>query len=64
VSRSRAADDFPAIRARLEELRRERGDKPEPVDDRAVDVQRSDAVVRGGVPSRSLGPSWIMRRTL
>jgi hypothetical protein len=32
VIRPRAADDFPAIRARLEELRRERG-RPRAADD-------------------------------
>jgi hypothetical protein len=36
VTRPRAADDFPAIRARIEELRRERARVPDDDDDRRV----------------------------
>jgi hypothetical protein len=44
VNRSRAADDFATIRARLEELRREReGTKP-----REKEAQRDPPVLRGG----------------
>jgi hypothetical protein len=60
----RAADDFPAIRARLEELRRERGDALATDDDRAADGSRPYAVGASGVPSRSSGLSPIMRRAL
>jgi hypothetical protein len=44
VNRPRAADDFATIRARIEELRREReGTKP-----REKEAQRDPPVLRGG----------------
>ena len=62
MRRSRAADDFPAIRARLEELQRERSAEPAPDDRRWPDRPRPYAVGSSGVPSRSPGLSPIMRR--
>jgi hypothetical protein len=55
VTRPRAADDYPAIRARMEELRQERARAP--ADD-------SDTRMPGGPPAadRSSGLSPIMRR--
>src|SRR5262245_12710234 len=44
VARPRAADDFPAIRARLEELRRERSVEPEPDDWRWLNRPPASAV--------------------
>lgn len=64
MARPRAADDFPAIRARLEELRRERSDTPAVEDKRTPDRPRPFAVGSGGLPSRSPGLSPIMRRVL
>ena len=44
MTRPRAADDFPAIRARLEELRRERAQAPTEKEDRSVIGPRRDDV--------------------
>jgi hypothetical protein len=62
MGRPRAADDFPAIRARLEELRRERSGEPAPDDRRTTDRPRIYAVGSGSVPSRSSGLLPIMPR--
>jgi hypothetical protein len=65
VNRPRAADDFATIRARLEELRREReGTKP-----REKEAQRDPPVLRGGAirwpPSESsAGPGRIRQSGL
>jgi len=45
VTRSRAADDFPMIRARIEELRRERG-RPRAADDFAMIRARMEELSR------------------
>ncbi|HVC54626.1 MAG TPA: hypothetical protein VND95_01645 [Stellaceae bacterium] len=62
--RPRAADDFPAIRARLEELRREHAPPPAnadpPPDPPRVESARPDPV-RASVRR---GPSPAMRRAL
>jgi hypothetical protein len=63
MARPRAADDFPAIRARLEELRRERGGVTA-ADDRTTVGPRPYAVGASEVSSRSRGLSPIMRRAL
>jgi hypothetical protein len=60
VSRPRAADDFPAIQARMQELRRERG-RPRAADDfRAIRArleelrrERERACVSAGTRCRS-----------
>jgi hypothetical protein len=62
MGRSRAADDFPAIRARLEELRRERSGDPAPDDRRTPDRPQTYAVGSGSVPSRSSGLLPIIPR--
>ena len=62
MSRPRAADDFPAIRARLQELQRERSAEPAPDDRRWPDRPRPYAVGGSGVPCPSPGLSPIMRR--
>jgi len=54
VSRPRAADDFPAIRARLEELQRERSAEPAPDDRRWPDRPRPYAVGSSGGRARRL----------
>jgi hypothetical protein len=62
VARSRAADDFPAIRARMEELRRERAHVPPADDPRRAGPP--DAISnRPGLAAGS-GPSPVMRRAL
>ena len=45
MTRPRAADDFPIIRARLEELRRERS-RPRPADDFAMIRARMEELRR------------------
>ena len=62
MGRPRAADDFPAIRARLEELRRERSGEPAPGDRRTPDRPQTYAVGSGTVQSRSSGLLPIMPR--
>jgi hypothetical protein len=63
MGRPRAADDFPAIRARLEELRRERSGEPAPDDRRTPDRPQTYAVGSGGsMQSRSSGLLPIMPR--
>jgi len=65
VTRPRAADDFPAIRARIEELRRERARAPADDEARISDGPRPYAIsARPGSTDRSLGLSPIMRRAL
>jgi hypothetical protein len=65
VTRSRAADDFPAIRARIEELRRERARAPADDDARISDGPRPYAISgRREATDRSSGLSPIMRRAL
>ena len=58
MTRPRAADDFPAIRARMEELRRERARAPA-VDD----LRRADGPRPYAISSRP-GLSPVMRRAL
>ena len=58
MNRPRAADDFAAIRARMEELRREReGTKP------SEEMQRAPPLARGGTnlwrPETSAGPGRL-----
>ena len=48
MGRPRAADDFPAIRARLEELQRERSGQPAPDDRHAPDRLRPNAAGSDG----------------
>jgi len=65
VTRPRAADDFPMIRARMEELRRERA-RPRAADDfrmirtRMEELRRERAQVSAERDTRPLGPpsSW------
>ena len=66
LTRPRAADDFPAIRARMEELRRERRARARADDDtRIPDGPRPYAISgRPGSMDRSSGLSPIMRRVL
>ncbi len=64
MARPPAADDFPAIRARLEELRRERGGQAPLVDDRTPEAPRPYAVGSRAVQSRSPGLTPLMRRAL
>jgi hypothetical protein len=49
VTRSRAADDFPMIRARMEELRRERA-RPRAADDFAMIRARMEELRRAPTP--------------
>jgi hypothetical protein len=65
VTRPRAADDFASIRARMEELRREReGTKPS---DSENDPQRGAPIPRGGAirwpPSESSSRPERVRRS-
>ena len=65
MTRPRAADDFPAIRARMEELRRERARVPADDDTRMSDGPRPYAISgRSGSTDRSAGLSPMMRRAL
>jgi hypothetical protein len=65
VTRPRAADDFPAIRARMEELRRERAPTSAGDDTRRSDGPRPYAISGGSGPAdRSSGISPMMRRAL
>jgi hypothetical protein len=66
VTRPRAADDFAAIRARMEELRREHAVAPPNDAEREVNRTSPDAVI-GSVPAthgRSSGMSPMMRRAM
>ena len=62
MGRPRAADDFPAIRARLEELQRERSGEAAPGDRHTLDKPQTYAVGSGSVQSRSSGLLPIMPR--
>jgi hypothetical protein len=67
VTRPRAADDFPAIRARLEELQRERRggggrDEASAADDSRAPIRRP--WLRGPRSTGSPGPLLPMQRTL
>jgi hypothetical protein len=66
VARPRAADDFTAIRTRMEELRRERTAAPADDANRGANGAPPDAVVGSvrGLAGRSSGLSPIMRRAL
>ena len=64
MTRPRAVDDFPVIRARLEELRRERGDMPAEDDTCIPDGPRPYAASTSPRPANSTGLSPIMRRAL
>ncbi len=65
MARPRAADDFPTIRARMEELRRERTRARADDDTRMPDGPRPGAISgRPGPTDRSSGLSPIMRRVL
>ena len=66
MTRPRIADDYPMIRARMEELRRERG-RPRAADDFAIirariaELRRERAQVSAEAPSRSVAhprPCW------
>ena len=64
LARSRAADDFPAIRARMEELQRERAGTTTDEDKRRQDGPQPYAVNgRSGTTDRS-GVSPQLRRAL
>ena len=63
MGRPRAADDFPAIRARLEELRRERSGDPAPDNRRTPDRPQTYAVGNGSAQSRSSRRLPIMPQT-
>ena len=65
MTRPRAADDFPVIRARMEELRRERVRTPAGDDTRRPDGPRPYAIGdRPGSADRPSGISPMMRRAL
>jgi hypothetical protein len=66
VTRPRAADDFPAIRARLEELRRERAAAPVDAEPRRPDGPRPYAAGSSALrtAAKSSGLSPLMRRGL
>jgi hypothetical protein len=66
VTRPRAADDFTAIRARMEELRRERGAVPADDTNCQANGASPDAVVGSvrAAAGRSSGLSPVMRRAL
>ena len=66
MARPRAADDFTAIRTRMEELRRERTAAPADDANRRANGAPPDAVVGSapGLAGRSSGLSPIMRRAL
>ena len=53
MNRPRAADDFAAIRARMEELRRERGGKHAPERDWKLDPSVRRAELSSILPKRS-----------
>ena len=62
--RPRAADDFPAIRARMEELRRERAGVLADDEDRRPNRLRPYAISNRPGPSESSGLSPELRRAL
>jgi hypothetical protein len=64
VTRPRAADDFTAIRARMEELRRERAATPADTRQAAGPLPYAAGVSAPGAAGRSSGLSPIMRRSL
>jgi hypothetical protein len=66
VTRPRAADDFTTIRARMEQLRRERAAAPADDANRQANGTSPDAVVGSvqGTLGRSSGLSPMMRRAL
>ena len=66
MTRPRAADDFTAIRTRMEELRRERAAAPADDTNRQANGAPPDAVVGSarGPTGRSSGLSPVMRRAL
>ena len=65
MTRPRAADDFPAIRIRMEELRRERGDMLAEDDTRILDGRPQPyAASTSPRPANSTGLSPMMRRAL
>ena len=60
MTRPRAADDFPAIRARLEEMRRERAGVPADVETRQTDAPAVGS--RLSLANRVVFPPAIIRR--
>ena len=64
MARSRAADDFQTIRARMEELRRERAHAPADDSTRSPEGPRPYAISERPGADRSSGISPIMRRAL
>jgi hypothetical protein len=64
VVRPRAADDFPTIRARMEELRRERASVPADDEDRRPDGLRPYAIGDRPWPAERSGLSPELRRAL
>jgi hypothetical protein len=63
VTRPRAADDFPMIRARMEELRHERA-RPRAADDFAMIRARMEELRIGGQANRSgMAPRGAARAT-
>jgi hypothetical protein len=64
VVRPRAADDFPAIRARIEALRRERAGVPADDEDRRPDGLRPYAISNRPGPAERSGLSPELRRAL
>jgi hypothetical protein len=58
VSRSRAADDFATIRARIEELRRERGSAPDATEAPGA-TPESDAERRRRERIEGFPPPWV-----
>ena len=61
MTRLRAADDFPAIRARIEELRRERVRMPADDDPRRASAAQPHADTRPVLVSKSGLPPAIRR---
>jgi hypothetical protein len=62
VSRPRAADDFATIRARIDELRRERGEISNPANARpqpAVSEREGDAERRRRERIEGFPPPWV-----
>jgi hypothetical protein len=64
MARPRAADDFPAIRARIEELRRPRANLSADGDERTPPGPRPCAVGSRARPDGRTGFSHLMRRAL
>jgi hypothetical protein len=59
VSRPRAADDFAAIRRRIEQLRRERGEPAPDIADPRPDPDHGEAERRRRERCEGLPPPWV-----